>query len=101
MRGSMEESRFFHRSLEARPESMRCRLARALGLAVPEFDESALDSDGHGMGAVIGSQLRQDVRDVVLDGFLRNRKLSGDLSISVAGRNQPQHADLARAEVVF
>src|SRR5271165_4095664 len=80
---------------------MRRRLARALGLAVPKFDVSALDSDGHGVGAVIGSQLRQDVGDVVLDSFLRNRKLSGDLSIAVAGRNQPQYVDLALAQVVF
>src|ERR1039458_9406241 len=80
---------------------MRCRLACALGLAVPEFDVSALDSDGYGMGPIIGSQLRQDVRDVVLDGFFRNRKLNGDLSISVAGRNQPQYVHLAGAEVVF
>jgi hypothetical protein len=64
------------------------QLARALGLAVPEFDVSALDSGGHGMGAVIGAQLREDMRDVVLDGFLRDEKLGGDLSIAVAGRDQ-------------
>jgi hypothetical protein len=67
---------------------MRFRLARALGLAVREFDVAPLDSDGNGMGAVIGSQLRQDVRDVVLDGFLREGKLGGNLSIAVAGRDQ-------------
>ena len=53
-----------------------------------EFDESALDPDRHSVRPVIGSQLRQDVRDVVFDGFLRDRKLSGDLSIAIAGRDQ-------------
>ena len=95
---AMEESRFFHRRLEALPAPLRGRLTRALGLAIAEFDVSALDPDGRGMGAVIGSQLRQDVRDVVLDGFLRNRKLSGDLSIAIAHSNQPQHVDLAGAQ---
>jgi hypothetical protein len=53
-----------------------------------EFDKSALDSYGHGMRAVIGSQFGQNARDVVLDGFLSNGKLGGDLSIAVAGCDQ-------------
>ena len=69
--------------------------------AVLEFDESALDGSGHGMGPVIGSQLRQNMRDVVLDGFLRYQQPGGDLFIAVAGRYQPQNLDFAVAEVVF
>ena len=68
---------------------MGCRrLSGALPLALVEFDESALDRYGHCMSAVIGSELGQDVRHVVLDRFLCNRKLAGDLSITIAGRDE-------------
>ena len=37
-------------------QSARYWSTSALGVAIPEFDISAFDSDGHGMGAVIGPQ---------------------------------------------
>ena len=72
--GDDRTGRLVHRCAAVRKEAACSTgaLARALCLGVLEFNKSALDSDGHGMGPVIGSQLRQDVGDVVLDGFLRN-----------------------------
>src|SRR5690348_13531220 len=106
MRGDMAGNNFFHRSLKSMFFGHSTHLKiwidampvfRRPSLAVLEFDESPLYSYRHSMGPVIGSQLRQDVRDVILDSFLCDSKPGGDLSIAVAGRYQAQNFDLARA----
>src|ERR1039457_6111203 len=53
------------------------------------------------MGPVVSAKFAEYVRDVALDGILRNRQLNGDLFVRVAGRDEPEHLDLAPGQVVL
>jgi hypothetical protein len=52
------------------------------------------------MGPVVGAKLRKNVRNVALDGVLRNAKPAGDLFVRIPGRDQPKHIDLPRTQLV-
>src|SRR5580658_4636979 len=52
------------------------------------------------MGSVVGAKLRENARNVALDGVLRNAKPAGDLLVRIAGRDQTEHIDLPKAQLV-
>jgi hypothetical protein len=52
------------------------------------------------MGPVISAKLGEDVRNVALDGLLRNAKPAGDSFVRIPGRDQPEHIDLPRTQLV-
>ena len=66
-----------------------------------QFDNSPAQPDRHGMGAVVGFQLREDIRHVPFDGVLGQLKLCRDLLVGVAGRDQPQDLNLALRQLVL
>ena len=47
-------------------------------LGEAQFDNSTLETDRHGMSAVIGTEFRKYVRNVTLDGSLADGKLIGN-----------------------
>ncbi len=54
------------------------------GLQVLQRDDSALQPDRDGVGAIVGGKLGKDVLDVPLDGFLRNRQPRGDRLVRIS-----------------
>jgi hypothetical protein len=51
------------------------------------------------MGSVVGRQLSEDILDVTLDGFFRNRKLVGDLFVCISAGDQLQDLDFPCAQL--
>src|SRR5690348_16007614 len=64
-------------------------------------DQPALARQFGRLRAVGGVQLHQDVRDVVLHGPLRQRQPVANLAVALALRQQPQHLDLALAQLAL
>jgi hypothetical protein len=68
------------------PESIKTLKSgsgKPLFRGVLKFDDSALQADRDGVGAVIGVQLGENVLDVPLHGFFRDGELSGDLFVGI------------------
>ena len=65
------------------------------------FDNSALQSDGDGVGPVIGVQFGEDVLDVALHGFFGERQLRGDLLVRIPAGDQSQYVDFSRGQSVI
>lgn len=61
----------------------------SLLLASIELDNAALQANGHRVGSIVGSKLRQNVRNTALDGRLADRKYIGNLFVPIARRYQP------------
>ena len=57
-------------------------------LARIQLDDAAFQTDGYGVGPIVGTKLRQDIRYAALDGRFADRKLIGNLFISIASCNQ-------------
>ena len=58
-----------------------------------QLDDPALDPDGDGVGAVVCAEFGEDVLDVALHRFLRDRELGRNLFVGVPAGHQPQHVD--------
>ena len=81
--------------LVARPGSRAARGSRESAL-----DQAVVERVAHELGARGAAELLLDVRAVGLDGAHGEVQLCGDLRVRVAERDQPQHLDLALAQVV-
>ena len=46
------------------------------------------------MVPVVSAKLGEYIRNVALDGLLRDAQPAGDLFVRISGRDQPQHIDL-------
>lgn len=57
-------------------------------LARIQLDDAALQTNGDGVGPIVGTELRQNISNAALDGRFADRKLIGNLFISIASRNQ-------------
>ena len=66
-----------------------------------QFDNSPVQPDRHGMGAIVRPQLREDIRHVPFDGVLGEIELRRDLFIGVAGGDQPQDFNLTLRQLVL
>src|SRR5260370_26300993 len=53
----------------------------------------------HGLGAIGGSELPENVLDVRLDRAFRNDQPRGDAGVGLAGGHEPQDADLASSQL--
>ena len=51
----------------------------------------------HGLGAIRGLQLAEDVAQVLFDRFLADEQMLANISIGKTSRHQPQHFDFALA----
>ncbi len=60
-----------------------------------QFDDSPLQRDCDGMGAVVCAKFGEYVLDVALDCLLGNRKLIGDKLVCISGANQPDDIDFS------
>jgi hypothetical protein len=58
-------------------------------LARIQLDDAALQTNGYGVGPIVGTKLRQNISNAALDGRFADRKLSGNLFISIASSNKP------------
>ena len=66
-----------------------------------QVDDSALETDGNRVRAIIRCQLLEDVGDVAFHRILSDGKLRGDVFIGVAGGNQPENVQFARRQFIF
>jgi hypothetical protein len=86
-----------------RPKRVRCslfRVKREQGSGRSgelELDDSALQADHRGVGAVVGPQFGKDVLDPALDGFFGNRELVCNLLVRISCSDQAQDANLTRS----
>ena len=63
------------------------------------IDEQAKSArPGCCFGAVVRTELREDVRDVLLDGVKRDEQFLGNVVVRLADRQQPQDLDLPLAQ---
>src|SRR5258708_38222378 len=64
------------------------------------FHDSARQSSRACMGPVVSAERGKYIRTLALDSLLCNGKLTGDLFVRAPGRDQPEHRDLARRQVL-
>jgi hypothetical protein len=57
-------------------------------LARIQVDDAALQTNGYGVGPIVGTKLRQNISNAALDGRFADRKLIGNLFVPIASRNQ-------------
>ena len=57
-------------------------------LARIQLNDATLQTNGDGMGPIVGTELRQNISNAALDGRFADRKLIGNLFISIASCNQ-------------
>ena len=57
------------------------------------MNDSAADTDGHGLSPVAGAEFLHDVLDVNFDCFFGDEELVADIAISVAARDFAKHFD--------
>ena len=66
-----------------------------------QVDNSALQRQGHRVGAVVGAELGQNIRHVTFDRGFADRELTGDSLVGITRGNQPQDLEFARAERII
>src|SRR3954453_24081252 len=59
-----------------------------------KLDNSALQRDGDGFGAILGAEFSQDAADVQLDGAFGDVQHLPDLAVAPPADQQPEHFDL-------
>src|SRR5258707_7732856 len=65
-----------------------------------QLDDAPLEADHRGVRAVLRAELREDVAHLALDRFLGERELRGDFLVGVALRDEAQHAQLGRGQML-
>src|SRR5712692_11067911 len=80
-------------SLRIKPKKVAVVTLSSSGL-----DDPALHADHRRVRAIVGAELREDVLDSALHGFLRDRKLGGDFLVCIPGGDQPEHINFSRRQ---
>src|SRR6202023_1270723 len=76
-----------------RPGATSVRRRRGL-----EVDDAPAECDRNRLSAVADLKLRENISHVHLDRVFGDRKIAGDLFVSLAGGHQRQHLELTRAD---
>jgi hypothetical protein len=69
------------------------RVRKTTLLGELQLDDSALQRDHRGVGAVVGAKFGEDIPDLALDRFFADGKVRGYFFVCIPFRNQPQHPD--------